>query len=189
MIGEVDNGRPAQIHTVRRRRTLEARLHQSANEARARHGLGELRWDPTLAAAAAAHATDLLATRRLSHTGHDGSNVLQRVRRESRDWTGAGENLAIGQRTPEEVIEGWLGSPGHRANLLHASFTHAGSASFRPPPSSPFAGGHLWVQVYGARSSYLPVVVVPSLTKYVRRLCRRLQRDAALVRVMLRPAA
>jgi uncharacterized protein YkwD len=141
----------ARVRTVAdRRRSLAERLHGEANRIRASHGRPALIWDPDLAAAALDHAHDLLATQRFSHTGSDGSNVLQRVHRRSAAWAGAGENLAIGQQTAVQAVAGWLASPGHRANLLRPGFTHAGTATLTPPPSSPYANGLLWVQVYGS---------------------------------------
>jgi uncharacterized protein YkwD len=131
------------------RRSAAERLHGEANRTRASHGRPALIWDPDLAAAALDHARDLLATQRFSHTGGDGSNVLQRVQRHSTAWSGAGENLAMGQATPWDAIASWLASPGHRANLLHMRFTHAGAAALAPASDSPYAHGLLWVHVYG----------------------------------------
>ncbi|MBT3155145.1 hypothetical protein HTV45_30445 [Streptomyces sp. CHD11] len=56
-----------------------------------------------------------------------------------------GENIACGQRSAAEVVEGWMNSPGHRANILKAGFTHIGVG---------FAGGGragtYWTQLFGA---------------------------------------
>ena len=41
-------------------------------------------------------------------------------------YTSAGENIAQGQRTPEEVVQAWMNSAGHRANILNNGFTHIG---------------------------------------------------------------
>ena len=42
------------------------------------------------------------------------------------DYRTAGENIAMGQRTPQEVVNAWMNSPGHRANILNGDFTHIG---------------------------------------------------------------
>ncbi|HCF82769.1 MAG TPA: serine protease, partial [Ruminococcaceae bacterium] len=51
-----------------------------------------------------------------------------------------GENIAYGYRTPAEVVEGWLNSPGHRANILTGSFTHIGVGYNE--------NGNYWVQLF-----------------------------------------
>lgn len=120
-------------------------LGSFANRARMASGLGLLAWDQSLAAAALAHAHDLVNAGRFSHDGSDGSNVMQRVKRHPGAWSLVGENLASGMPQPDQAITGWLESPGHRENLLRAEFTHAGAAVLALP-SRP---GFLWVQVYG----------------------------------------
>ncbi|MDF2592072.1 MAG: sporulation protein, partial [Clostridia bacterium] len=52
----------------------------------------------------------------------------------------AGENIAMGQRTPEEVVKAWMNSPGHRANILKSSFTHIGVGYV--------ANGSYWTQMF-----------------------------------------
>ena len=41
-------------------------------------------------------------------------------------YKSAAENIAMGQRTAAEVVEGWMNSPGHKANIMNASYTHIG---------------------------------------------------------------
>jgi len=59
----------------------------------------------------------------------------------------AGENIAGGQRTPEDVVRAWMNSPGHRANILNPRFTHLGSGYFTG--SNGF--GHYWTQMFVGR--------------------------------------
>jgi uncharacterized protein YkwD len=113
-------------------------------------GLGLLAWDGSLAAAAHKHAQDLITNGRFSHDGTDGSDVGERVSREPGSWTMVGENLAKGMTSAPEAISAWLESPGHRANLLRAEFTHAGAAVLPLPRRLGFAHGFMWVQVYGS---------------------------------------
>lgn len=174
--------RAPRIHTIRRSASPTAHsLHAAANLVRTDHRLSPFEWDTDLAAAASDHARDLIATGRFSHTGSDGSTALARAYRHSQAWCGVGENLAIGQLMACEVVDGWLGSPGHRANLLRAGFTHAGAAVVRPPRSSPFAAGLLWVQVYGAQSPSGQAMAAGPLSE-VLRLLGRLVRGASELR-------
>lgn len=64
------------------------------------------------------------------HTGADGSDFYDRMIAagftfETTSWT-AGENVAAGQVTPEAVMEAWMNSPGHRANILNGAYTKLG---------------------------------------------------------------
>ncbi|MBJ7469803.1 MAG: CAP domain-containing protein [Solirubrobacteraceae bacterium] len=124
-------------------------LGSVANRVRVNAGLRVLAWNPSLAAAALDHARDLVASRRFSHTGSDGSDVMARVRRHSSEWQLLGENLASGQEVPGEAITGWLNSPGHRENLLRPEFTYHGTAVIPLSPRPMTLPGFMWVQVYG----------------------------------------
>ena len=105
---------------------------------RAEAGLAPLDWSPALQAAAEAHAADLARRRVLSHQGGDGSSAGDRARRAGYGWCLVAENLAWGQRDLAEVMQGWAGSPGHRANLLAEAAQQFGLAR---------AQGHFWVLV------------------------------------------
>ena len=112
-------------------------LHQLVNEARATArscgtfgafaGAPPLALEPRLTRAAQLHAEDMRASGRLSHTGSDGSSLAERVERQGYAWATAGENVAYGQPTPESVVEAWLGSDGHCANLMYGGFTDLGA--------------------------------------------------------------
>ncbi len=83
---------------------------------------------PALQAAAQAHADDLNRTGTLSHTGSDGSTLMARVNRAGYDACVAAENVAAGQPDVRSTISDWMGSPGHRANLLNPQVTQFGFA-------------------------------------------------------------
>ncbi|MFD4872180.1 CAP domain-containing protein [Streptomyces sp. NPDC058420] len=118
---------------------------QLTNTERARAGLRALAVDPLLAAAAQAHSTDMVARAFYSHTSPDGSQPWDRAAAAGSRRRTIGENIACGQRSPAEVVEGWMNSPGHRANILKPDFTHIGIG---------FAGGGqmgtYWTQLFGA---------------------------------------
>lgn len=77
------------------------------------------------------------------HTGPDGSQPGERMLREGYRWRAAAENIAAGQRSVEEVMAGWVSSPGHYANLVNPVLRHVGLGH----ASSPTSGyGDYWVQ-------------------------------------------
>ncbi|GAB2888026.1 hypothetical protein GCM10027074_65520 [Streptomyces deserti] len=114
------------------------------NRERARAGLRPLAADPHLTRAAQAHSADMVARDFYSHTCPDGSRPWDRAAAAGSTRRAIGENIACGQRSPAEVVEGWMNSPGHRANILTPGFTHIGIG---------FAGGGragtYWTQLFG----------------------------------------
>jgi uncharacterized protein YkwD len=96
-----------------------ARVVELVNAERAAHGLAPLRTNPQLTDAADAYAGAMASGNFFSHTAPDGSTMTDRD--EAAGYTGwvfLGENLAAGQTTPERVVDGWMKSPAHRANVL-----------------------------------------------------------------------
>ena len=96
------------------------------NAERTSRGIPALQWDDRLGIAARAHSQDMLQNRFISHTGSDRSDPGQRVTRAGFIWSRVAENVADGQRTPEEVVNSWMNSPGHRQNILNPAYTHLG---------------------------------------------------------------
>ncbi len=82
----------------------------------------------TLSQVALAYARDMAAFGYMDHTGRDGSSPADRITRGGYRWREVGENLASGVMTPQEVVAGWLGSPEHCANLMHAGYREMGVA-------------------------------------------------------------
>ncbi|MGW0601813.1 CAP domain-containing protein [Streptomyces sp. NPDC002776] len=120
------------------------RVVELTNRARAGAGLPPLAVDPLLTAAAQAHSADMVARAFYSHTSPDGSRPWDRAAAAGSRRRSIGENIACGQRSPAEVVQGWMNSPGHRANILKRDFTHIGVG---------FAGGGeagtYWTQLFG----------------------------------------
>lgn len=96
--------------------------------------------------AAAEHSQDMANHDYLGHTGHDGSTPADRVTRAGYKWKAIGENLASGVMTPEEAVNGWVGSPHHCENLMSSRFTQMAVAYAVNPSSN---GGIYWTQVFG----------------------------------------
>ena len=106
-----------------------------------------LRLNRTLAGLATAHAADMARYSYFSHTGRDGSTVDGRATRAGYPWRAIGENIAAGQMTADTVVQGWINSPGHCANIMSPAFTEMGAAFGVNTQSSQ---GIYWAQVFGA---------------------------------------
>jgi uncharacterized protein YkwD len=87
-----------------------------------------LGWDTRLTTAAAVHSQDMQAHNYFDHTGSDGSTPGDRVTAAGYAWQTTGENIAAGYSSAETVVDAWIGSPGHCANLLNPQFTQVGVA-------------------------------------------------------------
>lgn len=100
---------------------------QLVNLERSRVGLGALSYNAGLEAQADAYACELITYDYFDHVNPDtGSTLADRSTDYGYDYWIVGENLAAGQRTPIEVVQAWMDSPGHRENILNASFTELG---------------------------------------------------------------
>nr|WP_306395715.1 CAP domain-containing protein [Massilia sp. REN29] len=107
-----------------------------------------LAWNPALGDAALAHSRDMATRRYFSHRARDGSEAADRAARAGYGWRRVGENIAFGQRSPREAVEGWLDSPGHCANIMNRGFTEMGAAYGVTPERQ--SGIIYWTQVFGA---------------------------------------
>src|SRR5690606_24977833 len=95
--------------------------------------------------AALIHSQDMLKNNLFQHVGSDGSKVADRVTRVGYKWRTVGENVATGAETPEAVVQGWLNSPGHCANMMSIGFTEMGVAFAVDRRSE---AGIYWTQVF-----------------------------------------
>ena len=114
------------------------------NAERARHGLRALTVDQRLAAAAQAHSADMVRRAFFAHESPDGRQVWDRAVAAGYVYRKVAENIAAGQRTAEEVVRGWMGSPGHRANILDGDLTQIGVGR-----ADGGSYGVYWTQVFG----------------------------------------
>ncbi|NMT65134.1 CAP domain-containing protein [Marinobacter orientalis] len=104
-----------------------------------------LSWNCKLEDAARAHSRDMIEMEFFSHTGPGGVQTGKRVSDRGYSWSAVGENIAMGQNSVDDVVDGWLSSPGHCANIMSTNFTEMGAARVEAPESqySPF-----WTQVF-----------------------------------------
>ncbi len=97
---------------------------QLVNQERAKAGLSALTTNTTLKAAADLRAQETVQS--FSHTRPNGTTFSTVLKEYGISYRTAGENIAYGQRTPQEVVTAWMNSPGHRANIMNASFGKIG---------------------------------------------------------------
>ncbi len=121
----------------------ERELLALVNQERAAAGVPTLRAHPKLMRAARAHSANMARQGQLNHT-LDGKGPGERIAELGYASSGWGENVAAGQRTPAEAMASWMGSPGHRGNILNPSFTEVGLGVARDTN-----GGAYWTQVFG----------------------------------------
>jgi uncharacterized protein YkwD len=108
---------------------------------------GMLRLNATLNGTSLAHALDMAQHSYFSHEGRDGSTVADRVTRAGYRWRSIGENIASGASAPEVVVNDWIRSPQHCANLMAPQYTEMGVAYAVNRASE---AGIYWVQLFGA---------------------------------------
>jgi uncharacterized protein YkwD len=115
------------------------------NQERAKAGCGAVRTDERLRAAAGGHSRDMATNDYFSHTAPNDSTFVDRAAAAGypRDQAG-GENIAMGYRTPADVMDGWMNSEGHRANILNCDFKAIGVGLARDSGDTPY-----WTQVFG----------------------------------------
>jgi uncharacterized protein YkwD len=134
---------PAPPPTGRRAPTATEVVVSLVNAERASY-CGPLAVDGRLTTAAQRHSDDMAAHDYFSHTSLNGATLADRAR--AAGFTGGtlGENIAAGQRTPQDVMAAWMGSAGHRANILNCDYTVIGVGLNQD--------GWYWTQVFGAGS-------------------------------------
>ena len=110
------------------------------NSARSQNGYAALVEDGALSEAAAVRAREI--ARSFSHTRPSGASFSSALSESGVSYLRAGENIASGQKSASEVVNAWMNSPGHRANILNSSYSRIGSASVN------IDGTLYWVQLF-----------------------------------------
>ena len=118
----------------------EKRVLDLANQERTSRGIPPLAWDEDLARAARYHAAHMVANRYFEHDSKTKGGVIKCITRIQMFMEkGQGENIALGQRSPEQAMDCWMRSPGHRANILRKETKTLGVGIW----------GTMWVQDFG----------------------------------------
>ena len=127
--------------------SFEQRVFDLTNEQRQQAGLQPLQMNDKLDRAADAHSEDMALQHYFSHNSLDGSPASDRVKKEGYNYSTFGENIAAGQTTPEDVVQGWMNSPGHRANILNPNFKEIGVGYYYLANDSGYHS--YWTQDFG----------------------------------------
>ena len=118
------------------------RILTLVNDERTAVGLSVLTRNAQLDAAAQAHADDMRANGFFAHPGSDGSDVGDRATAAGYSWTWIAENIGEGSVSPEEMMDLWMNSASHSANILSPNAVELGVGIND-------TGTTLWVQVFG----------------------------------------
>ncbi|MFI2855695.1 CAP domain-containing protein [Paenibacillus sp. JSM ZJ436] len=134
---EVPKQQPAAPVTTEQA-AMEAKVVELVNQERTKAGLKSLTVHQELAAMALDKAKDMSSNNYFAHTSPTYGSPYDMMKAYGISYRYAGENIAKGQRTPEEVMKAWMNSEGHRKNILSPNFTMIGVGYYN---------GH-WVQEF-----------------------------------------
>ena len=129
--------------------SFEARAIELINGERVHAGLPALVAQDQLIAAARSHSADMACNDYFNHADRSGVTVDIRASASGYVWSVVGENIAAGYSTPENVVEGWMNSVEHKANILNADFTQIGIGYVFNKSSSYI---YYWTAVFGKPS-------------------------------------
>ncbi len=121
-------------------RAYEQEVVRLVNEERAKHGLAALTEDESLSDLARRKSQDMRDNGYFDHNSPTYGSPFQMMKSFGITYRTAGENIAMGYRTPEAVVNAWMNSSGHRANILNASYTKIGVGYV--------AAGNYWTQEF-----------------------------------------
>ena len=121
--------------------TFAEQVVELVNQERTKAGLSAVTLDHTIASAALVRAKEIETS--FSHTRPNGSKFSTALTEQGVTFKGAGENIAWGQKSPEAVIQAWMNSEGHRANILNKNFTKIGVGYYQNA-----AGRNFWTQLF-----------------------------------------
>jgi hypothetical protein len=134
--------------------TFLSEVLRLSNIFRAKNGLDPLVANIELEKAAQDHSESMAMEDFFSHTDKDGKQPWDRAEEAGYDFTAIAENIAAGQRSPEEVVNGWINSPGHRANLLNPNYTDLGVGYFKLDNDTGKVNYNTyWTQLFGSGDS------------------------------------
>lgn len=120
--------------------SFEQEVIRLVNEIRVQNGLKPLTENWELSRVARYKSQDMVDNRYFSHTSPTYGTPFQMIKAFGLSYRSAGENIAYGQRTPQAVVNAWMNSSGHRANILNSSYTQIGVGYV--------SNGHYWTQMF-----------------------------------------
>lgn len=120
--------------------SFEQQVIDLTNEKRASRGLKPLTANWELSRVARYKSQDMVNNKYFSHTSPTYGSPFNMIKNFGIKYRSAGENIAYGQRTPEQVVNSWWNSAGHRANMLNANYTDIGVGYV--------SNGNYWTQMF-----------------------------------------
>lgn len=118
----------------------EKKVVELTNAERAKQGLAPLTLDTALSKVARIKSQDMKDKNYFDHNSPTYGSPFDMMKKFGISYSSAGENIAMGQTTPEQVVKAWMDSPGHRANIMNSSFTRIGVGYV--------ASGNYWTQQF-----------------------------------------
>lgn len=119
---------------------FENEVIRLVNKIRQENGLKSLSANWELSRVARYKSQDMVDNRYFAHNSPVYGTPFQMIKSFGISYRTAGENIAYGYKTPQAVVDGWMNSSGHRANILNSSYTQIGVGYV--------ANGHYWTQMF-----------------------------------------
>ena len=135
------NQKPENQEPEQADKTFARQVADLVNEERAKAGLEAVTVDEKIESAALVRAKEIELS--FSHTRPDGRSFSTVLTENGISFQSSGENIAWGQSSPEEVMNGWMNSSGHRANILNPDFKKIGVGFYQNQ-----AGRKFWTQLF-----------------------------------------
>lgn len=123
--------------------SYEERVAQLVNVEREKNGLQPLLFDSSISNVARAKSKDMADNNYFAHQSPTYGSAGDMLRNFGINWSAWGENIASGQDTPEEVVNAWMNSEGHRANILSSNFGKIGVGYVTNGSGTPY-----WTQLF-----------------------------------------
>lgn len=136
-------GEKISIPNLDEMKSMEKEVIKLVNIERANNGLAPLKENWELSRVARYKSSDMIAKNYFSHTSPTYGSPFKMINSFGLKFSSAGENIAMGQRTPQEVVQAWMNSPGHRSNILNKNFTEIGVGLAKDANGNPY-----WTQMF-----------------------------------------
>jgi hypothetical protein len=142
---------------------FESEVIELVNVEREALKLHPLSYNQELTVAARRHSQDMADQNYFDHTSQDGREFYERIADAGYNYQSCGENIAAGYATPAAVVDGWMNSDGHRANILDPDYCDIGVGYAAVDGNQYY---HYWTQDFGRRAGVTecpePVVLPPA---------------------------
>jgi uncharacterized YkwD family protein/spore coat assembly protein SafA len=134
---------PTANPSIEKSKDVGQQVMDLTNEERAKNGLSPLTWNWQVARVARYKSSDMRNKNYFSHQSPTYGSPFSMLESFGVSYRSAGENIAAGQATPEEVVKAWMNSEGHRKNILNPGYTEIGVGY-----TSGGSYGHYWTQMF-----------------------------------------